>query len=113
MSTLEAGQHIEGVQSYESNLGILYTSLGTFDLRPVATSTVSGSASADRSRSPIPLGYGLGSKGTCITYQGENVLWLPTEYRPSGVAVSGTAVAVGCTMGRVLIFRFFGGDPVL
>lgn len=36
----------------------------------------------------------------------ENILWLPSEYRPSCVAVHENLVEFGCEIGRVLIMEF-------
>ena len=90
--------------------GILRTTLGTFDLRTVANPTVSSSASPD-SVSIVPVGYGLDSTRTWITYQGENLVWLPLEYRPSCADYSGNVVSIGCKSGRVLIFSFSDSIP--
>ncbi|KAK3934411.1 hypothetical protein QBC46DRAFT_273847, partial [Diplogelasinospora grovesii] len=57
-------------------------------------------------------GYGLNSNGTWITYQGQNLLWLPPEYRPSSSAVSGTGVVIGCPSGHVSFLKFSEVNPV-
>jgi hypothetical protein len=96
---------VDDLQLRESNADLSNTDLGTFDLQTVAISTGLGSPSAGRS-SPIAAGYSLRSKGTWIAHQGKNLLRLPPEYRPSCVAISGTAVSIGCYTGRVMIFIF-------
>ncbi|KAL2198354.1 hypothetical protein P885DRAFT_32223, partial [Corynascus similis CBS 632.67] len=68
--------------------------------------------SADRLSTNV-VGYGLSNNNTWITYRGENLIWLPPEYRASSFAVSGTAVSIGCFSGRVLIFEFSDGDPII
>src|SRR5206468_867064 len=50
--------------------------------------------------------YGLSSDGSWIAWHGRNVLWLPSEYRPSCSAVSEPTVAIGCPSGRVLVIHF-------
>ncbi|KAL2020054.1 hypothetical protein VTK56DRAFT_8957 [Thermocarpiscus australiensis] len=95
----------------QSNSGLLRTEFGVFDLRAIANSTVLGPASAG-CLPPIAVGYGLSSNGTWITYQGENLLWLPPEYRPSSSDISGTAMSIGCPSGRVLIFTFSDSNPI-
>ncbi|KAK3934862.1 hypothetical protein QBC46DRAFT_425470 [Diplogelasinospora grovesii] len=85
--------------------------VSTIEIGTLVVSTVFGPASTDRS-SPIAVGYGLSSNGTWITYQGENLLWLPPEYRPSSSAISGRAVSIGCSSGRVLIFTFSDSNPI-
>lgn len=52
------------------------------------------------------LGYGFSSDRFWITFNGQNVLWLPSEYRPSCSAVLRQTVGVGCRSGRVLIIGF-------
>ncbi|KAI5465116.1 WD40-repeat-containing domain protein [Mariannaea sp. PMI_226] len=54
-------------------------------------------------------GYGISADDVWITYQGRNLLWLPSEYRPDGPetsAIAASSVALGCRSGRVLLFRF-------
>ena len=50
--------------------------------------------------------YGLNSYGTWITRNGQNVIWLPPEYRPSTFALTSSTMVIGCRSGRVLIFGF-------
>ena len=115
ISTLEGhrmtGGTVNDLQFHESNSNLLRTNLGTFDLGALTISTVFGPAFTGRS-SPIAVGYGLSSNGTWITYQGVNLLWLSPEYRPSSSAISGTAVSIGCSSGRVLIFTFTDSSPI-
>ncbi|KAL7796140.1 hypothetical protein V8C37DRAFT_23337 [Trichoderma ceciliae] len=51
-------------------------------------------------------GYGFSRDRCWITWNGNNLLWLPVEYRPSCSAVSKSTVAVGCHSGRVLVIAF-------
>ncbi|KAI1131627.1 WD40-repeat-containing domain protein [Nemania abortiva] len=54
------------------------------------------------------LGYSISEHRDWITFYGQDLLWLPAEYRPSNppVAVfSGPLVALGCALGRTLILR--------
>jgi WD40 repeat protein len=111
VSTLRGYSDLRNLQFHQSNSDLLHTELGTFDLRTVAISTVLGPASADHLL-PIAVEYGLSSNRTWITYQGENLLWLPAEYRPSSSAISGTAVSIGCFSGRILIFTFSDADLI-
>ncbi|KAK4106781.1 hypothetical protein N658DRAFT_413993, partial [Parathielavia hyrcaniae] len=96
---------VNDLQFHESNSNFLRTNLGTFDLQAAAIATVFGPAPNDRS-SPIAVGYSLSSNRAWITYQGENLLWPPSEYRPSSSAISGTVVSIGCSSGRILFFTF-------
>ncbi|KAK4118487.1 WD40 repeat-like protein [Parathielavia appendiculata] len=111
VSTLKIGRICRTLQFHESNSDLLRTEFGTFDLRNARVSMVLGPASLD-CLSPIDVGYGLSSNCTWITYQGKNLLWLPAEHRPSSSAISGTAVSIGCSSGRILIFMFTDSSPV-
>jgi len=50
--------------------------------------------------------FGLNSVGTWITNNGQNVIWLPSEDRPSSFALTSRTMVIGCESGRVLIFDF-------
>lgn len=50
--------------------------------------------------------YGLNSYSTWITRNGQNVIWLPPEYRPSTFVLTSSTMVIGCRSGRVLIFGF-------
>lgn len=57
----------------------------------------------------IYTGYRVSQDGTWITWNGENLLWLPSEYRPvsrQNWAACGTTLVIGCASGRVLFFGF-------
>ena len=97
LSTLKIDDVIYDLRFHGSDSDLLDTNLGAFDLQNVTIS--------DRPL-PIAVRYGLRSDRTWITYQGKNLLWLPSDYQPSSSAISGTAVSVGCLSGRVLIFKF-------
>ncbi|KAK3934300.1 putative vegetative incompatibility protein [Diplogelasinospora grovesii] len=112
VSIIEIDQVLDYLQFHESNSDLFRTNLGTFDLRPVVISTALCSASSDPFSSPLAVGYGLSSNGTWITYQGQNLLWLPPEYRPSSLAIHGTVMSIGCSTGRILILTFLDGNPI-
>ncbi|KAB5581231.1 hypothetical protein GE09DRAFT_934273, partial [Coniochaeta sp. 2T2.1] len=50
--------------------------------------------------------YALSADGLWITWDGQDVLWLPPEFRPSCLAVSGSMIAIGYAQGNVLLFKF-------
>ncbi|KUJ23842.1 uncharacterized protein LY89DRAFT_726897 [Mollisia scopiformis] len=55
------------------------------------------------------VGCGFSNDRSWVTWDGENVLWLPPEYRPTASTTSAIAkqkVAIGCSLGRVLLFGF-------
>ncbi|KAK3354053.1 HET-R [Lasiosphaeria hispida] len=49
---------------------------------------------------------GLGQDKTWIVCNGQNVLWLPPEYRPGSSDVQGRMISVGCKSGRVFTITF-------
>ncbi|KAL2141950.1 hypothetical protein VTI28DRAFT_1785 [Corynascus sepedonium] len=50
--------------------------------------------------------YALGQDRSWITCNGQNVLWLPWEYRPECIAIKGRKMGIGCASGRVFAIGF-------
>ena len=98
--TLEAG-HTDYLHFDTSNR--IRTDAGVFELKPNAPAIdlVACSHSV-----PQASGYGLNDGETWITYQGQDLLWLPPEYRPSASAILGASLVLGCSSGRVLFLKF-------
>ncbi|KAM6513650.1 hypothetical protein FALCPG4_016031 [Fusarium falciforme] len=75
-----------------------------------------GTITLDMPSAPqIPLtkphcqGYGLSEDGAWVTWNSENLLWLPHEYRPCGPrswATAASVVVIGSSTGRILVFNF-------
>lgn len=59
-------------------------------------------------------GYALSADKKWITWKGQNVLWVPQEYRPTALCSRAGAhtVAFGCSGGRALIFNFSTTKPL-
>jgi WD40 repeat protein len=55
--------------------------------------------------------YGLSSDRAWITWRGQNLLWLPSEYRPGVFVISGSAVGIGCGNGRIIVLCFSPAGP--
>ncbi|KAH6952533.1 hypothetical protein EDB80DRAFT_593047, partial [Ilyonectria destructans] len=90
------------------------TDAGTFDLSvpsPSPSPTTALSASDPLCHPLQRQGYGISADGVWITYQGRNLLWLPSVYRPVTSAITASTIALGCNSGRVLLFRFSGEAP--
>jgi WD40 repeat protein len=51
-------------------------------------------------------GYGVSKDKHWITCGDRNVLWLPSEYRPTHYTVRGMTVAIGCALGQVFVLSF-------
>ncbi|KAL5381218.1 hypothetical protein DPSP01_007211 [Paraphaeosphaeria sporulosa] len=54
----------------------------------------------------IRQGIAISSDSTWISDNAQNMLWLPTEYRPSSLAISSTSVGFGTGSGKVWVCRF-------
>ncbi|KAF1938990.1 hypothetical protein EJ02DRAFT_353346, partial [Clathrospora elynae] len=57
-------------------------------------------------RHQVRQGAAISSNGTWISDNAQNLLWLPTEYRPVCSAVSGRCVGLGTGSGNVWICHF-------
>ncbi|KAF2189253.1 WD40 repeat-like protein [Zopfia rhizophila CBS 207.26] len=81
----------------------LHTEIGTINI-----STQSSSNTLLTNSEPhIPQyqGLALSSDGVWITYDSKNLVWVPSEYRPSCSAVSGKTIGIGVGTGRVWICK--------
>ena len=100
----------------------LHTNIGTILLDPSLTSDPMSTTTSIsiQPQQPRYAGCSISRDGAWIMWNSEKLLWLPPEYRPNikkppylfpmggfaSIAVAGLAVAIGCSSGRVLIFRF-------
>ena len=96
MQTLAIGTTLRNI-SFDITGAHLNTDIGVVVLDTLLALDTAPSAPAQ--------GYGLSSDGIWTTWDSENLMWLPTEYRPQRSAVSASTVAIGCASGRVLIFK--------
>jgi len=55
----------------------------------------------------IKLGWDLSGDGSWITWCGRGAIWLPPDFRPeeSDVSRDGSAIAIGCRTGRMVVMR--------
>jgi WD40 repeat protein len=111
LQTLEVGNPLLGNISFDTTGSYLHTEIGTItigaalldmDCTPVSTPNTTEPAG------PRYRGLSLSSDHTWITHNSENLVWLPSEYRPSCVAVSGNIIGIGVGTGRVWIFNLLG-----
>jgi len=86
--------------SFSSNGDYLETDQGTLELKNLPHRN-------DRSQSKqlCPL---LSVNGNWVKFRTENILWLPPEYRPGSVAARHNVIAIGSSIGRVIIMEI---DP--
>ena len=103
LQTLQVGSILREI-SFDATDQCLHTEIGALTLDALSASSVA--SSAVRYRRPPCQGYGLSSDGRWITCNSKNLIWLPSEYRPSSSAVTASTIAIGCASGRVLIFNF-------
>ena len=88
----------------------IHTEIGTFhiddplitDLHPVQR---------HREDTLITSGYGISPDRAWITWNGQNVLWLPPERRSENSVVMGSTVAIGSNSRRLLLLRFSADGP--
>jgi hypothetical protein len=52
-----------------------------------------------------------GTDRSWITIDSRNLLWLPSDYRPSSSAVAGTTIAVGSVTGRITVLQIHSNVP--
>jgi WD40 repeat protein len=100
LQTLEVGKALLDI-SFDTTGSYLHTEIGI-----IAINAISVSDTARRIVDPQTTRYqgvGLGSGGAWITYNSENVVWLPSEYRPSCSTVSGKTMGIGVRSGKVWI----------
>ncbi|KAH6985561.1 hypothetical protein EDB80DRAFT_873167 [Ilyonectria destructans] len=113
-ATLDVGRSLYTIGFDETGARLL-TDAGTFDLSVASPSPPATPSARSILYHPCQRqGYGISADNVWITYQGRNLLWLPSEYRPVMSAMSAIAastVALGCASGRVLLFRFSGEAP--
>jgi WD40 repeat protein len=75
----------------------LITNIGSIDL---------GLSSSLSIRTPNWSAYCVHADTSWITWNGNNVLWLPSEYRPIISMVQKQTIVMGCASGRVLLMEF-------
>jgi WD40 repeat protein len=90
--------------SFDSTGSYLQTETGTIAIDGSSASNITPSVTDPQK--PRYQGGGLSLDGVWITYNSENVVWLPSEYRPSCSAISGKTIGVGVGSGKVWIYNF-------
>ncbi|KAF2259255.1 hypothetical protein CC78DRAFT_621216 [Lojkania enalia] len=80
----------------------LHTDIGPIEIS-VSLGLPSSPLSNQKSQNPQYQGLALSVDGVWIKYNSENLVWLPSEYRPACSAVSGETIGVGVGSGRVWI----------
>ena len=99
LQTLIIGKTLNRI-SFDINNSYLHTDIGTIKI-----STLSGSRPLSKPQSPQYKGLALSANGVWITYDSENLLWLPLEYRPLCSAILEKMIGIGVGTGRVWICK--------
>jgi WD40 repeat protein len=91
--------------SFSAYSSLLSTDVGTFAIHSSAASGELAlvELAPTEPKLPLFLGMGVSSDGVWIAYNGGNILWLPSEYRPACSVVCGNIVGIGVGSGRVWI----------
>ncbi|KAF2856407.1 beta transducin-like protein HET-E4s [Plenodomus tracheiphilus IPT5] len=99
LQTLNVGSSLYDL-SFDPDDSRLYTEMGSIDIQ---SSEASGITDLEEPARPTYLGTGFSSDRIWIQHAGNNMLWVPSEYRPWCLSVCGTMVGVGVGSGRVWI----------
>ncbi|KAF5847015.1 hypothetical protein GGP41_003314 [Bipolaris sorokiniana] len=97
LQTLDVGKALYDL-SFDPTSSRLYTEIGNIDIQSLKVSNMINIA---ESAHPLYVGTGFSSDGIWSQHAGNNVLWVPSEYRPSHSCVKGSVVGVGTGSGRV------------
>ena len=97
LQTLHIGRSLYKL-SFAPNGSHLYTDTGTIIIQ---SPEVSSTNDTEEPRRPLYQGTGLSADSMWIKHADNNMLWVPSEYRPSCSSVSGSTVAMGVGPGRV------------
>ena len=104
LQTLHVSRALQDL-SFDPTDSRLYTDIGTIVIQ---TSEVSSTNGTEELAQPLYQGTSFSADGIWIKHADNNILWVPSEYRPSCSSVSGLTVAMGVGSGRVWSCRI---DP--
>lgn len=120
---LASGSHDKTVRIWDADTGALQTtleisaSISTLSFSPDGCNltTEIGCIALDQPshsiQTPNWLAYCVHTDKSWITRNGDEVLWIPSEYRPVCSMVRNQTVAIGCASGRVLLIQFKAISP--
>jgi hypothetical protein len=99
LQMLSIGKTLDNI-AFDSTGSYLHTDSGTITIDDVLSAS-NISPDKPEPQNPQYNGVGLSPNGDWITYNSENVIWLPSEYRPSCSAVSGRTIGIGVESEKV------------
>jgi WD40 repeat protein len=97
MQTLNIGQVLHNL-SFDSTARFLYTETGTIVIQSLEISSMKDTEEPKR---PLYQDINLNLDRIWVKHADNNMLWIPSEYRPSCSTVCGTMVGMGVRSGRV------------
>jgi WD40 repeat protein len=120
---LASGSYDNTVRIWDADTGALQTMLDigaslstlSFSFDGCNLTTEIGCIALDQPshsiQTPNWLAYCVYTNKSWITWNGDEVLWIPSEYRPVCSMVRNQTVAIGCASGRVLLIGFKAVSP--
>jgi WD40 repeat protein len=105
LQTLYVGKALHDI-SFDTTGSRLHTEIGTISIYVSSASFTTPIVMKSQRPRYKYEGGGLSSDRAWITYDSENLVWLPSEYRPSCSVVSMNKVGIGVGSGRVWICSF-------
>ncbi|KAF2174705.1 beta transducin-like protein HET-D2Y [Zopfia rhizophila CBS 207.26] len=100
LQTLNTGKVLFNI-SFETTGSYLHTEIGAIVISASSVSNIT--TTVTEPQHPRYKRGALSSDGAWITYDSENLVWLPSEYRPSCSAVSGKTIGIGVGSGKVWV----------
>jgi hypothetical protein len=88
--------------SFDSTGFFLHTAIGAIALQSAEGPSMIDVTELKRS---LYVAIGFSPDSIWIKHNGENMLWIPSEYRPSCSSISETVIGVGNGSGRVWLCR--------
>jgi WD40 repeat protein len=108
-----SGECLQTLNISKALVNISFDATGSYLHTEIGTIAIDASASnmtpcVTNPQNPRYQGGALSSDEEWITYNSENLVWLPSEYRPSCSAVSGKTIGVGVGSGKVWMCNLRG-----
>ena len=103
-----SGKCLQTLNIGKTLLNILFDTTGSCLHTEIGIIAINMTPCVTNPQNPRYQGGALSSDGAWIIYNSENLVWLPSEYRPSCSAVSGKTIGVGVGSGKVWMCNLRG-----
>ena len=103
LQTFIIGKRLQNI-SFDATDLCLHTDIGTIDIDALSASNITPDVTVPQN--PRYRGWPLSSDKAWITYNSENRMQLPSEYRLLRSAVSGRTIGISCGSGRIQTYNF-------